>query len=385
MMRTWLLLALLAAVVALLLLRQPGHSVISDRGSLEPALHVPAARPPGPGASGPLRAPATGPADTPEPAPASTIPEASARAMHAEPVSPPCLAGTAQAARPGKVAIHRWVDDKGIVHFSDRAPVGLTREHRLIEVAGLPSVVVKATGYDVNLPDFVSQRAVADAQAIERVLRQSLLVAGDPGLVLSIEFIASAANYARRVGSPLMAGTDGTYSSSDRTIRVRLQENDESNFQILRHEIAHALLHEHVGNLPTAINEGMAAYFERVQVSGMGAQVVLDETSESLRTAAVASDGREALVDLLARDGDDFYASGREQRYRRAFALVAVLMENPGGRRALGALLAAQRNDSCQPVEAGRLLERNYPGGLAALAADWARWMRDPVRSVQAY
>ncbi len=384
-MRIWLLVALFT-VTAVLLWRQHGEhpAALPDVAAGEQharKAETPASRSPEPG---PPRFPAA-PADSPAVPSASPKADAGLSAMHAIQLSQPCLAGTARAARTGKVAIHRWEDEKGIVHFSDQAPAGSMHGHRLIEVGGLPSVIVRATGYDVNLPDFLSQRAVADAQAIEGVLRNSLGVAGESGLALDIEFIASAAAYARRVGDPLMAGTDGTYSSRDRTIHIRLQDNDESNFRILRHEIVHALVHERIGNLPTAINEGMASYFERVQVSGMGAQVALDETSETLRTAAVATDGRAELVDLLAREGADFYASGREQRYLRAFALVAVLMERPEGRRALGGLLAGQRENPCQPVRAERILERGYPGGLAGLASDWARWLRDPRRSVQAY
>lgn len=385
-MRSWLLLALLVAL-ALLWWRQSPDAPL-------PARHAPPADaagsgPPKPAAqaaspAGLVVGSATG-ADRPPAGNAPSATRSGREVAHAFQDARACLANTARDARPDRQAIHRWEDAQGIVHFSDQAPDRPARGHRLIEAGGLPSVVVKATGFDVNLPDFVSQRAVADAQAIGRVLRDSLEVAGDPGLVLDIEFIASAESYARRVGSPLLAGTDGAYSSRDRTIRVRLQDDDESNFLVLRHEIAHALIHERIGNLPTAINEGLASYLERVRVSGMGAQVVVDDTREGLRDAAFATDGAEEIVDLLARDGADFYAAGREQRYRRAFALVAVLMARPEGRHALGAVLVAQRADPCRPVGAGRILDRNYPGGLATLAAEWARWLRDPVRSTQAY
>ena len=60
-------------------------------------------------------------------------------------------------------------------------------------------------------------------------------------------------------------------------------------------------------------------------------------------------------------------------------------MERREGRVALGAVLAAQRADSCQPVDAGRLLDGHYPGGLIALAGDWSRWLRDPPSTVHAF
>lgn len=386
LMRAWLLLIVLLGLGVLLWQRQD-----IERGPVRraEAQRVEPGRPESPvksGAAAALPAVANSPhIEDPPAADETSLLDVALAAMHAAQLDQPCLAGTARKAEARKVSIHRWVDESGILHFSDQAPLGNARGHRRIEVDGLPPIVVNASGYDVNLPDFLAQRAVADAQAIERILRGTLGVDGDPGLVLNVEFIASAQSYAQRVGNPLMTASEGTYSMADRTIHVRLQDQNEANFEILRHEITHALIHERIGSLPTALNEGMAGYFERLEVSGLGARVEINESIASLRSAAVEGDGRDELVDLLARDGLLFYAAGREQRYLRAYALIAVLMGNPDGRQALGAVLAAQRSAPCRPIASERLLDERYPGGLAKLATDWAGWLRDPPRTVQAY
>lgn len=296
-----------------------------------------------------------------------------------------CLAKTGAQVRERKKAVHRWIDAAGIIHYSDQPPSADATEVRRIEVAGAPAVTVKATGYDVNLPDQLQQRAIADTQAIERVMRSSLGVENETGLALDIVFIASAETYAQRVGSPELSNSAGAYSSREKTIHIRLQDNNDANFVILRHEITHALLHERVGHLPVTINEGLAGYFERLEVSGMGAQIAFGNARDALATAMVSNDGADELVDLLATDGPAFYAEGREARYLRAFALVAVLMSRAEGRATLAALLAAQRADSCRPVDPVPLLDAGYPGGLSGLAIDWARWLRDPPTSVQAF
>lgn len=296
-----------------------------------------------------------------------------------------CLADTGKALRERTLAVHRWVDENGITHFSDSAPAGTSRDHRVIEVTGVPPIVVHARGHDVNLPSLLEQRATADAQAIERILRNGLGVDGDPGFVLNIVFVESPTAYAGFVPGTDLAASAGAYSMRDRTIYVRWQPREQDSFTILRHEIAHALVHERVGNLPVAINEGLAGFFERVEVYGLGAQVVLHNEQRALRAATVSADGAEELVDLLAREPASFYADGREVRYLRAFALVAMMMGQPQGRTALTALLAAQRADSCRSVDVAKVLETSYPGGLAALAADWSRWLRDPPPTVLAY
>ena len=287
------------------------------------------------------------------------------------------------------VAVHRWVDARGITHYSDQPPGKDAKEHRVLEVSGLTPIAVEASGYDVNLPDQLEQRAVADALAVQRVLRDMLGVAAPPGLTLRIVFVRAPEAYARLVGEPALASSAGAYSTAQQTIYVRMQPSEEANFAVLRHEIMHALVHESIGNLPTPLNEGLAEYFGRFRVAGMGGQIEVGADRIGLIAAAPAGDGSDALVDLLARDGQDFYrddaGSTREQRYLRAYALVASLMQGAEQRTVLAGILAAQRADPCRPVVLENLLDARYRGGLRALATAWAGFMRDPPPVVQAY
>lgn len=332
--------------------------------------------------------------------PSVAVEEAAAPAMRAvaEPpvipveVVPPqaaaCLA-RGSAAGDTSVAVHRWVDAAGITHYADRPPTGAARDHRVIAVSGLPPIKVEASGHDVNLPDGLQQQAVADALGVQRVLRDELGVAVPAGLALRIIFVADPATYGQLIGEPALAGSAGAYSTARQTIYIRMQPSDEANFVILRHELTHAIVHEAVGNLPLPLNEGLAEYFGRYRVVGMGGQVDFRPDRAALVAAAPAGDGSDALVDLLARDGPAFYAgdpaSTREQRYRRAHALVALLMQRGEGRAVLADLLAAQRADPCVPIVLEELLEARYGGGLRRLAADWAAFMRKPPEGVSAH
>ncbi|GAA0704107.1 hypothetical protein GCM10009105_00710 [Dokdonella soli] len=300
-----------------------------------------------------------------------------------------CLAHTAANAPASAIAVHRWVDASGITHYSDQPPAASVKDHRVIEVQGLPPVAVQASGYDMNLPDQLQQRAVADALGVQRVLRDALGVAASAA-TLRVVFVKDASTYAGLIGDPALATSAGAYSTAQRTIYVRMQTQDEASFAVLRHEITHALAHESIGNLPTSINEGLAEYFGRYRVGGMGGQIDIGADRTAIVGAAPGGDGSDALVDLLARDGADFYAadggaSGREQRYLRSYALVALLMRDAIGRAALAALLAGQQADPCRPIAVENLLDARYPGGLPALASAWAGFMRAPPPAIQAY
>ena len=322
-----------------------------------------------------------------EPAPLPPIPETpAAAAEHSNPQpSAACLAKTAgHDARPAG-AIHRWIDAAGVTHYSDQAPTAEVSGHRVLEVPGLPPVEVEATGYDVNLPADLQRRAIVDALGVQHVFHDVLGIEAPSDMKLKIVFVGDETAYGKLIGDSTLAASTGAYVPQQHTIYVRMQSDDELAFSILRHEITHALIHEQVGNLPVALNEGLAEYFRRFRVAGMGGQIDVGADRSMLIGAAPAGDGSDALVDLLALSGTDFYAADRDRRYLQAYALVAVLMRGSAETAALHEVLVRQRAEPCVPVEAEKVLDERYPGGLAALARDWAASLREPPASVRAY
>lgn len=346
---------------------------VPDAASASAEPGVPVVATPGSAASVAAAAPAD---------PGSAVTDAPAHGDVQRADSARCLAGTGQTVSREAQAIHRWVDAAGIVHYADRAPAGAVREHRRIALGGLPPVSVEAGGYDVNLPADVHTRAVADAIAIDRILRQVSAGDADDRLALRVVFVASGQAYERFVGEPALARSAGAYSARERTVYVRMQGDGALTFRVLRHEIVHALVHERIGHLPTTLNEGLAGYFERFEAAGQGGRVDFSDVRPRL-AAAAPQDPAAALTELLAMDGPDFYRGEPERRYAQALALVAVLMRDGAGRAALGELLAQQRAEPCDPIASEAVLEARYPGGLAALADDVAGWMRAPDAGTQ--
>lgn len=316
----------------------------------------------------------------PKPAPSAIV----AEPHDAEP-SAACRAKTADHAATQGSTIHRWVDAAGVTHYSDQAPTTPVSGHRVIEVTGLPPVKIEASGYDVNLPADLERRAIVDALAVQHAFHDVLGIDAPADTVLQIVFVGDASAYQQLIGDSAPAGSAGAYVPDRHTIYVRMQGDDETAFSILRHEITHALIHEEVGNLPVTLNEGLAEYFRRYRASGMGGQVDIGADRNGLLTAAPVGDSGDALVDLLALTGPNFYAADRERRYLEAYALIAVLMRGGEATAALHDVLVRQRAEPCVPVPAETVIDARYPGGLAALARDWAALLREPPASVRAY
>jgi hypothetical protein len=295
-----------------------------------------------------------------------------------------CLAKTSDGGST-VASIHRWVDAAGVTHYSDQAPTTPVSGHRVLEVRGLPDIKVEASGYDVSLPSDLQRRAIVDAVAVQRVFHDTLGIDGPSHATLKIVFVGDADAYATLVGGGVLAASSGAFVPAQHTIYVRMQADEEVAFSILRHEITHALIHERVGDLPVPLNEGLAEYFRRYRPAGMGGQVDVAADHDGLVGAAPTGDGSEALVELMALAGTDFYTADRDRRYLRAYALIALLMRDTAGTAALHGLLARQQAEPCVPIRAEGILDETYPGGLHALAADWASFLRDPPLSVRAY
>jgi hypothetical protein len=335
-------------------------------------------------AAAPAKAPTPAAVAAPETLPGAIPPKPPQEHRNTEP-SAACLASTGDANAPRDATIHRWVDAAGVTHYSDTAPAKDFANHRVIEVHGLPPVKVEASGYDVNLPPDLEHRAVVDTLAVQRVFHEALGIDGPTGMALKIVFVGDSGTYGRLIGEPALAASSGAYVPPRHTIYVRMQRDDELAFSILRHEITHALIHEWVGNLPVPLNEGLAEYFRRYRVAGMGGAIDFAADRGVLAAAAPSGDGSDALIELLALAGADFYAADRDRRYARAYALVALLLSSPEGAAALHEVLARQKSEPCVPVPAETILEARYPGGLGVLAADWARFLRDPPAAVRTY
>ncbi|HJT99477.1 MAG TPA: hypothetical protein VJ696_14260, partial [Rhodanobacteraceae bacterium] len=61
------------------------------------------------------------------------------------------------------------------------------------------------------------------------------------------------------------------------------------------------------------------------------------------------------------------------------------LMQGAAPIAALHDVLARQRAEPCRPIAAESVLEARYPGGLRALAGDWAAFMRNVPATVRTY
>lgn len=325
------------------------------------------------------------PDDLPDAAPRSCAPlRESHGAGHLPFDTQACLANSARGATTSDT-VHRWVDAAGITHYSDRPPAaqGVTA-HTARAVQREQAVSVRIETVDAVLPPYITSRAIADAVGIGKVFDDVLGLRTDGGLALRVVLAGSDAAFRRHAPRGSVSST-GVYITRQRRIVVRTQRDDEDTLAILRHEIVHALVHEWVGNLPTALNEGLATYFEHFEGRGMGGAIDPARYRREMAHDRATGAARPALVALLGMPNPTFHSRDRSGNYTRSLALVSTIMGLPERRGAMAALLQAQRANACVPVDATAVLARHWHGGLDGLAQAWVAHQRGAVAGVHAY
>ncbi|WP_008294252.1 hypothetical protein [Congregibacter litoralis] len=142
--------------------------------------------------------------------------------------------------------------------------------------------------------------------------------------------------------------------------------------QVAFHELAHLISTWQVGSLPTWYGEGIAEYFETMDVEWQSAQF---RSADAWRQR-VARDGAMGLSELLALNAAEWFSGNIGQRYATAGALVTFMTTTDAGRAALTDLAQQAHAVRCKKRSAKQgLTPSEYPGGVVRLERDFRRWL----------
>lgn len=274
--------------------------------------------------------------------------------------------------------IYRWTDASGNVIFSDRRPaadsadvVGQTSEGGV----GMFSAEYRFVG---QAPDPAFKLALAsNVDGVFRFLAESIGERDLEPLHVRLTIVEGAQRFIayRDTQAHNLATVTGFYSFLNNEAVVRWMGADAS-MAVARHEITHLALGNWLGNVPLWLNEGLAEFVERLhfrQSYATAAPPLLEMAEVARRLNA---GGLPPLRDFLAMGREDWNRLGDDAAYGYAWSLAHFLMERPERRRLIGGYLGAIAQNRCRDFDAMATLEAAYPGGLAALEADWSRWLR---------
>lgn len=268
--------------------------------------------------------------------------------------------------------VYEWRDSNGQTHMSDNRPEG--------RIASVMNVGPKTRDFTyeiiedgITLPDGFEGQLHAGSKRIydtwhfflgEAKLRQS---------EIQLRLIGGHRRfnaYHARL-SPGSNPVSGFYRMSDNQAVVKF---DPANLDRVMgttfHEVSHLITASHLGPTPPWLTEGLAEYFETMQVGGQGRVI----HPNAAHIALLKKSRMPSLTAFLSQDRGQWYGADRSRNYAVAWSLMHFLMKGPPGMYALRDLVRQAEENYCQTFSAVDALDNAYPGGIRRLEADWNQW-----------
>lgn len=171
----------------------------------------------------------------------------------------------------------------------------------------------------------------------------------------------------------------GVYLSGTNEILVSLESDKDAFYRNVFHETSHLLLTDKVKNCPNWINEGLAEYFEYLDVDGNGVcvhpQAIKDNRTKIWRA-------RNEMPDLLAsvsmtnkewNFNDNL--SDSDQPRTLGWSVAYFLMSDAKGKAFIGQMLGYLARYPNDPKASLRAMDEYYPGGSQKLIREWQEWI----------
>lgn len=281
-------------------------------------------------------------------------------------------------------AIYRWVDDEGQVHFSDQDPGKLRNSEKL--AVHYPDrkryFSLKLIEDTTSLPAFTRDKVSADVRQIYRILSREMQLDHLRQVMLNVRVIETQQafqEYKSRV-APQISTNSGFYTSKDNEAVVFQGQNPEAMRAVVRHEASHVIVAGLYGFTPVWFNEGLAEYFEYLEISGQLRQISPVPHHLAYLKNSLSSGSLMALKDYIALSLQQWYGGNLEANYAQAWSMVYFLMSHRDGKQLLRGMMNSMAENYCWQFSSTEYLEQHYPGGLAGLEQQWLNWLSREVK-----
>lgn len=266
-----------------------------------------------------------------------------------------------------------WRDENGVANFSDTPPEGATAQAHALR-AGHGEYFITLDAVDTVLPAYFEGSLNAAAKRIYDQWRDWL---GNDALVrshINLRFFGDREAFLGLWGKPGEGNRSplGFYRiRNNEAVILTLPGYPRSTLSTAFHEMSHLITAWHLGPSAPWLNEGIAEYFENMDVRWQESHFSRNEAHLHL----LRQQGPLSLEELTRIGSGDWTAADAQRRYATAWALVAFLQETARGREVLKNVLLQTHAQRCTvPVDPAPLLA-SYKGGIPSLEADLRAWV----------
>lgn len=280
--------------------------------------------------------------------------------------------------------VYKWVDDKGKVHFSDKSPENtkadvIEYEHKERKKV---DVKIKSIGFKLSTPQ--KEQIIKAVEDVYTAYNRLFYIRINEIVQINIKLFKTQEKfdkyYARLSRKPLK-GARGVYFSRRKELIVRQLEDWESTMRTIRHEISHAVLRTFAPRSPKWLNEGLAEYFETLNIQN---ETIVFEAHVENEKKLQRLWKRKELPNLneyfkmtnrrwisLAHNNDPV-------AYTMAWGVTSTLMSDKAGKGVITRLLQDLKRTHEHPTLAE--IDKAYIGGIDSFELKWIQWAYDDER-----
>ncbi|MPY23821.1 DUF1570 domain-containing protein [Shewanella sp. YLB-07] len=268
--------------------------------------------------------------------------------------------------------IYSWTDENGQMHFTDD-----DREYAQHDIALTQyqepeysfELEVNSTGG--KLPLYYKDKVTAAIKKVSDIYKSYLPHSGVAPVKVNLTLAKSKASYNNLQAkyAPNLGPSQGFYVARQNMAVVH-HKNDRQAHQTSVHESVHVLNAGLFGPTPRWFNEGMAEYFESIEMSGFSAKIPVRDWKRTLT-------GKQLSLNALLNSKRQIWAGSQQSSmYAQSHSLIHFLMSSKQGKQTITALLAHMVQTRCETSNPKSILSQ-YPGGLSPLQNDWIDWMNN--------
>lgn len=288
-------------------------------------------------------------------------------------------------ALPAGAEVYQWRDADGRLHFGDAPPEADSATNLSADYDHRAPFSMSIQGIDYRIPPALHNHLEVSVRKIFEIYRSAFGLKLDMEQEFRIVIYGTESAYRayQRQISPVLENAAGFYNAGNNQITTWGMPEREL-LALVTHEASHAISASDQRWVPTWLNEGLAEYFEAMEVSGLGAQVHPHGYWLRMLSQRAPTD----LLPFVNAAHQDWYRAGGGDgalAYATSWSLVFFLMETQPGRDLLRELLVRTRALPQPLRDSAAFIDRRWPGGMPALSAQWQQWLANADKRPHRY
>ena len=266
--------------------------------------------------------------------------------------------------------IYSWIDENGQTHFTDDDRQYAQHDIALTQYQEPEySFELEVNSAGGKLPLYYKDKVTAAIKKVSDIYKSYLPHSGVAPVKVNLTLAKSKASYNNLQAkyAPKLGPSQGFYVARQNMAVVH-HKNDRQAHQTSVHESVHVLNAGLFGPTPRWFNEGMAEYFESIEMSGLSAKIPARDWQRTLA-------GKQLSLNALLNSKRQTWAGSQQSSmYAQSHSLIHFLMSTKQGKQTITALFAHMVQTRCEASDPKSILSR-YPGGFNTLQNDWKAWM----------